>query len=171
MEPDFETIVRCAMWRDPDLRNWKFAASLEVHGVTSGRAPAGEHEWQPDRERMIELARRTVQLTGSLGLDDVAMRERLGLPPGCAAGWYPLIVAFDDMCRDAGHPVMSYVQIKSWVGSLGIYHRSDDYSRDLELTAARLSTCVCEICGAPGRLRGSDGWWATRCDDHAGEPA
>ncbi len=71
MEYAFETIIRCAMRRDPDLPNWQFVAGLQVLGVTPGRAPAGAREWAPDRERMIELARRMVQLAGSVDVGDV----------------------------------------------------------------------------------------------------
>ena len=81
-----------------------------------------------------------------------------------------MIAGFDDMCRAHGHPISGYSQVKEKFGSLRVYHLGDEYSHDLELAAARLSVCVCEICGRPGKLRGDGGWWATRCDDHAGEP-
>ncbi len=171
MEPtDFETIIRCVMRHDPDLPNWQVVAGLGVLGVTPGRAPAGERGWQPDRERLIQLVRRTVELTGSHIADDV-MRERLGQAAEIGRGWYPLVAAFDEMCREAGHPVERYLQIKQKFGGARIYHRGDEYSHDLELTAGWLSLSICEVCGRPGQRSNEAGWLATRCDQHAGEQA
>ena len=34
--------------------------------------------------------------------------------------------------------------------------------------AEEVSEVTCDVCGAPGRLRNTKGWYATRCDEHDG---
>ena len=166
IERDFETILRAAMRRDPDLQQWRFDG-LTVTGVTPGHRPVEAPEWAPDRELTIELARRAMWLRASGGDIGRMLRERrIGAEVG--RGWHPLLAAFDTMCREHGHPVERYSQIKEKFGSLRVYHQGDAYTSDLESTVALLSLCICELCGASGRRRNIDGWYATRCDGHVG---
>jgi hypothetical protein len=99
-----------------------------------------------------------------------------GSPPAGArpwtagrAGWWPIIAQLD---RDIAAIESAYEvhQIKEKFGGLRFYYagRAGNDARIDELIAQaeRVAAQTCELCGAPGRARGT-GWIRTVCDEHA----
>ncbi len=80
-------------------------------------------------------------------------------------GWAPLINrVFDKLETIKGS--IKIVQVKEKWGGLRIY---TDYSnKELDKVIYDIeheSLEVCEVCGQPGKLRGSN-WYYTSCDEH-----
>jgi hypothetical protein len=85
-------------------------------------------------------------------------------------GWGELI---DGLCRRLqdrtdlhGDLQVKAVQIKEKFGTLRFYV---DQASEIQFTliedAEERSAQICDICGAPARLR-DEGWMMTRCDQH-----
>jgi hypothetical protein len=87
----------------------------------------------------------------------------------CGDGWYTLIDVISELLT-THNPETYAVQVKEKFGGLRFYHSNrDDYTSGIEMTAGTLSNYICEICGDPGFLNDNDGWWSTRCEEHANE--
>lgn len=66
-------------------------------------------------------------------------------------------------------PQVVAVQVKEKFGTLSFYTEGgDDYTRGVESLAESMSAVTCEICGSPGKIRGSS-WLYTACDQHTDE--
>jgi hypothetical protein len=65
------------------------------------------------------------------------------------------------------HP-WSASQIKEKYGSLRFYWSGDlpPLGEEIIEAAEHLSSHLCDMCGAPGRIRTEQGWWTTRCAEH-----
>ena len=102
--------------------------------------------------------------------------------PGAAAigraitvgdGWFGLV---DVLCEQLqgetdqnGAPQIVAIQVKEKYGELRFYVGSASERQEAMIEFAEaLSARVCEACGAPGSLRSLSGWYAARCDEHAG---
>jgi len=96
-------------------------------------------------------------------------------------GWYPII---ESLCQNIqshidfwnknheNHPVVEQVvveQIKEKFGGLRFYYQGgDDTIHGMVRMAEAWSERTCEVCGNPGKKRGSGGGWVhTACDEHA----
>lgn len=102
-------------------------------------------------------------------------------------GWWPLV---EQLCnhiqlhidqQNSAHerwpddpyykavPQVTIQQIKEKFGGLRFYFEGgDEYCRGAAWFAEKLSTSICETCGAPGKQSG-DGWIKTLCPTHAAE--
>ena len=95
-----------------------------------------------------------------------------GIGTDCGDGWYPLI---REMCEEitavyeaAGRPVdINVDQVKEKYGALCFYyHPYDPQVTEIADRYEDRSTCVCEICGAPGSLCTDLPWMQTLCREH-----
>ncbi|PZQ14294.1 MAG: hypothetical protein DI565_12810 [Ancylobacter novellus] len=86
-------------------------------------------------------------------------------------GWRHML---REMCRRVslltpeqreGH---GWTQIKEKFGTLRAYHTGGPAVDEVVDWAEEVSEVTCDVCGAPGRLRNTKGWYATRCDEHDG---
>jgi hypothetical protein len=96
-------------------------------------------------------------------------------PVSCGEGWIAILERcfdqFDAIFAGTGQR-LQIIQIKEKFGTLRIQTEAvPQYLQEpvrLAIDEAELlSNAVCEECGAPGRLRDDEGWFATRCDTHA----
>ncbi len=100
-------------------------------------------------------------------------------------GWRGLYVEMlDDVARVVARIAADHagVRLRDWstkqkLGGLRVHFRLVGAPKAvLPLLSAPVATAelksrqVCEVCGAPGRLREMDEWLTTRCDAHADEP-
>ena len=94
----------------------------------------------------------------------------------CKDGWFDLI---DTLCeqlqywtdtRNAPQYVATAVKEKFGALRFVAQHKSAEQIGTLKMAYA-LSTRLCEVCGAPGRLVVDGGCWMTRCAQHAPEGA
>lgn len=82
-------------------------------------------------------------------------------------GWKPLVrKLYDDLVACGWNRVL--LQCKEKYGSLRFYvgEATDEQSALIQHTE-ETSTHVCDVCGEPGKLRVTHGWYATTCDEHA----
>lgn len=97
----------------------------------------------------------------------------------CSDGWYQLI--YQACLAIAGHKqhvassrydqahkdnvaAFRWSQIKEKYGTLRLYHYGgDSFISGVIALASQLSAVTCEVCGMPGRTRGT-GWVRTLCD-------
>jgi hypothetical protein len=96
-------------------------------------------------------------------------------PVSCGNGWMPILERcfdqFDAIFAGTGKR-LQIIQIKEKFGTLRIQteavpqHLQEPVRLAID-EAELLSNAVCEECGAQGRLRDDEGWWATRCGTHA----
>lgn len=93
---------------------------------------------------------------------------------GIGQGWVPIVQRLvDDL--DALARGWVPVQIKEKFGALCLYANPPvGFDPDLDPVFAerirateRLSACLCDVCGDPGRIRNLSGQHASRCDAHA----
>ncbi|WP_178119389.1 antitoxin Xre/MbcA/ParS toxin-binding domain-containing protein [Metapseudomonas lalkuanensis] len=97
----------------------------------------------------------------------------------CQNGWFALIYAACELMQqhtdnsDSGQVIAS--QVKEKFGGLRFYyHGGDDYVAPVVELVERLSESICELCGAPGRIRERNGWLSARCllhEDETGIPS
>ena len=88
-------------------------------------------------------------------------------------GWFGLV---DVLCEQLqgetdqrGAPQIVAIQVKEKYGELRFYVGSASERQEAMIEFAEALSCrVCEACGSPGSVRSSTGWYATRCDEHAG---
>jgi hypothetical protein len=164
---EFEAILRAAMQSDPDVVNWRFNGTA-VDGVTPGRLEL--KTWTPERLTMIQFAsavtaRRATRWDGRLVRPHMeewrqGLRQQFALRCGIevGAGWADLVAT----TLALGGTGPEVVQVKEKFGALRAYN-----SGEFGPYAEWLSTCTCEVCGAPGTLRRGS-WYSTRCDLHVG---
>jgi hypothetical protein len=89
----------------------------------------------------------------------------------CRDGWFSII---DSLCTliqshiDANSlPQVEARQVKEKFGTLRFYlSNGDDIIRRLVDLAEVNSETICEVCGGPGTSVSSNGWVATRCNNH-----
>jgi hypothetical protein len=92
-------------------------------------------------------------------------------------GWRPLLEKlfsdFDVVLRGSAGAKVRILQIKEKFGGLRFYFRVsgipdvvEEKLRSLSRRAEDASFALCEVCGAPGKLRNDKGWWHTRCNPH-----
>lgn len=84
-------------------------------------------------------------------------------------GWRPL---FDQLVVDLGelNPAFRISQAKQKFGELRVYlDRYPPGASDLIDAATRKSRETCEVCGSPGALRKTRGYYQTLCDAHGAE--
>lgn len=82
---------------------------------------------------------------------------------GCGPGWDALIFPLIERCKAEGIQIL---QIKEKYGELRFYiGPAPDDLLDAIDEAEMKSAETCELCGRPGRIRGT-GWLSTRCDAH-----
>lgn len=98
--------------------------------------------------------------------------------PAIGDGWRDLLErAMERIATAAGEETDASVlitQIKEKFGGIRIYHQSrnasamldDMVSEAVDLAEAR-SYCTCDVCGSEGKLRDKNGWYFTRCEEHA----
>ena len=83
-------------------------------------------------------------------------------------GWGPLVLdllSAIDAAVPADEPFL-VSDLKEKFGKLRCYTHGETDVEDLVDAAVERSRVTCEVCGAPGRMRGG-GWYAVRCDEHA----
>jgi hypothetical protein len=113
---------------------------------------------------------------------------------GCFAGWLPILARFFDEVSEAlaDNPGVDFQlwQVKEKFGGLRVYYvvprtppprtldtqaiREDDVRRKIDAAyerAEREAEHICDVCGSPGVLRVREGWFATRCEEHADSAA
>jgi hypothetical protein len=85
-------------------------------------------------------------------------------------GWLDLIAAnlqVVERYAELERLKIEITQVKEKFGLLRVYHRGGDEVVDRLLDIAELvSGCVCEVCGAQGRVGEQQGWLRTRCNLH-----
>ena len=80
----------------------------------------------------------------------------------CGKGWESLYKPLIKLCQENN---VTITQIKEKYGGLRFYvYSAPDWLHDLIDAAEEKSITVCELCGAPGELRGAS-WYMTRCDE------
>lgn len=89
----------------------------------------------------------------------------------CQDGWFALIYAACELIQtNSNHRNSEQVvasQVKEKFGGLRFYyHGGDDYIEAVVDLVERLSESICELCGAPGLIRESNGWLSARCEVH-----
>jgi hypothetical protein len=89
----------------------------------------------------------------------------------CGEGWYPLIYECLDKLQaieDRDKLGLEITEIKEKFGGLRIYtsYSTDEIEEAIQ-KAEEESYITCEICGKPGKLKEENGWWMTRCEEHA----
>lgn len=137
---------------------------------------------QLDRHQIVELASRTTSVRSRHFEHGIGMawqpddwKDRLaGRFPGLSCsldfgpGWHDIMYAAAEWAEEVGGQFrLSYGKEKFGVLSLFPDDVPDELPR-LDSLAERLSACICEDCGAPGRRR-PGGWIRTMCDGCAGK--
>lgn len=88
----------------------------------------------------------------------------------CLNGWFDLVAAnlqLVERYAELERLKIEITQVKEKFGLLRVYHRGGDEVVDRLLDIAELvSGCVCEVCGAQGRIGEQQGWLRARCHLH-----
>lgn len=88
----------------------------------------------------------------------------------CMNGWLDLIAAnlqIVERYAELERLKIEITQVKEKFGLLRVYHRGGDEVVDRLLDIAELvSGCICEVCGAQGRVGEQQGWLGARCHLH-----
>ena len=147
----------------------------------------GKLHWAPRRQHIVELVRRVINVRSRRW--DTRRNRPFPLPkewwrpirnefvfidnePEFASGWVDLMVATSMWLNEHYDGSWISSQLKEKFGGLRFYcgpAPSDQLSDEIIGAAEWLSECLCEDCGAPGRLRKAGGWVRTVCDHHAEE--
>lgn len=153
--------------------------------IPVGRAPAKmEGAWTPDRRLLAELLSRTLENRSRRWLPeerrylqmpeewpDVIRRQwpdHFGCELSIGNGWVDLLLAVHAWLLELGAD-FRWSQVKEKFGGARFYCDGDLGDRGYEITTIAehsLSYCICETCGAPGRLSVRKGWYLTRCAAH-----
>jgi hypothetical protein len=147
--------------------------------------PAGSHNAGggegPDRPTLVELASRVTAVrsrrwnTATQKVKPIPQQWRQLVRESFpfltymehGDGWADLIIAMSGWIAEIGpEPGFRFSDLKEKYGTLRAYHYSANVKIETIASAAEwLSGCMCEHCGAPGKLR-TGGWMSTRCDEH-----
>ena len=89
----------------------------------------------------------------------------------CGDGWFTLIDAACALIQRqidiTGTQQLVASQVKEKFGGLRFYYRQgNDYAASVVDLAESLSTHVCEVCGALGKVISASGWMRARCTEH-----
>lgn len=85
------------------------------------------------------------------------------LPPGWAGIYRTLVAELEELRAE-----IEVQQAKQKFGELRVYvDRGSDDIYQLIDAATKQSRSACEVCGATATLRDLDGYYTTRCDEHA----
>lgn len=122
----------------------------------------------PERERMIE------SLTGVPGRPF----QPIAFGFECGDGWFDLLLecsikieAIINSLPGLDQVGFYATQVKEKFGTLRFYmsYHTDEIDAIIAI-AEEKSSVTCEVCGAPGQLRGNS-WLSTTCDEHSdGKP-
>ncbi|MBU1334477.1 MAG: hypothetical protein KJ944_11745 [Alphaproteobacteria bacterium] len=186
-------LIEAALAGDPDLASLAVAGSspetLSVRvapGVPAKSIGGSSYSPEPPfcRETLAELVvrmqhlrwQRAAPLTplamppedrDMRALHEKHLRATVGFE--CGPGWADLFDAvFSWLHEIAADHDWSPSQIKEKYGTLRLYWYGDLPPLGAEIieAAEHISSHLCEVCGAPGRLQSQHGWWTTRCRDH-----
>lgn len=120
-----------------------------------------------DKELEKQLAKRFPMLFADYGGDPRKTCMAWGCDHG--NGWFNIVEA---MCVEIqqyvdAHPGMEVVfqQIKEKFATLTVYHNGDDAVYDIVNKYSEMSAKTCEVCGKPGEVITTSGWWVTRCPE------
>lgn len=86
-------------------------------------------------------------------------------------GWHDLVTKLDAELRTID-PDYTLDQCKEKFGGLRYYVNFSDNCTDFDeadkiiCKYEEMSETICDVCGKQGKLRGKDGWLATRCEEH-----
>jgi hypothetical protein len=194
LETEFLELCAGALAGDPGFVGYELGKPIDMGdgsfrptltGFEPGAQDLGSGRWSPVREVMVELAARRTEVRSRYWDpatqavyypgDDVdwitSLRKRwpgkLQCEVSIGHGWLDLLIAYIEWHDEIGAHFEGS-QIKEKFGGLRIYGTSDHPVGYLETYAEFLSCCICEDCGAPGKLR-PRGWHRTLCDEHARE--
>ena len=107
------------------------------------------------------------------------MSEYRGVHLEHGPGWHTLVEPLIDFVLDNGGIVH---QAKEKFGGLRFYYEVDETTlmgNDTDVDwvafmhrvrdAEKQSVITCEVCGEPGEIDDTNGWWKTLCPEHAQE--
>jgi hypothetical protein len=121
--------------------------------------------WSAFDDFTLSLPMPTEDELDSLSLKHHAISSVLDVGPG----WLWLLDATFAYVHELGpSETWHTTQIKEKFAGLRLYfsgYPGDDGDDAIEASEL-ISFCICDVCGAPGKVR-KGGWWATRCDAHA----
>lgn len=120
-----------------------------------------------------DLERRLLEAYPELFPDGLDPVPGNGMRDGfrCGDGWFDLI---DQLCSEIQWwisenrmPPVQVSQIKEKFGTLRfIFSGGNDVTFGMKDLAEAMSACICEECGAPGRLREERNYKLTLCNSH-----
>jgi hypothetical protein len=190
---EFRAIAGAALAGDPLLSTLRVSgtdADCLSWSITPGPLPRkiGGVEWSPaapfTREIVVDLIGRMMRKRWSRydaytlsvvpatqsDLDDLPKKYAACRYAGVGPGWADLLNSMFEGVAAAGHTDgWQTSDIKEKFATLRVYHGGQvgGIGRQIIDAAEHVSGFICDMCGAPGKLRGS-GWYVTRCDDHEG---
>jgi len=179
---EFRTIVTAVLHDDPEALDSLVVVGTDAHTlkwmITPGVVSRGEHSHPPRREVICALVARMLRLRWTREARVPARRDLdtfEAVSPHMKSyaehgdGWIDLVIATIVSIHQKGPGPWHTTQIKEKYGGIRIYYHGDvgDQGDEIIEAAEMVSEHVCEVCGAPGRLR-TGGWMMTRCDEHAG---
>ncbi|WP_127753903.1 hypothetical protein [Devosia sp. 1566] len=83
------------------------------------------------------------------------------------AGWGDLCIAMADWLAEAAPELEPFRQTKEKFGELRLYYGpGEGLAQQIVDSAELLSTRICEVCGAPGKLGSVRDWYKTTCEAH-----
>ncbi len=183
---EFRTILTGILVKDPALETLQVTGSSPetlTWAVEPGNRPVGEHSQPPRREIVGELVDRMLKLrwrrldpvAGTIvppSRDDLdSLRKRYpSFPhyPDHGPGWTDLSAAMLEWIGGSGADASWRItDAKEKYGCMSLFFSGDTGPLGDEIIEATelVSEHVCDVCGAPGRLR-EGGWLMTRCDEH-----
>lgn len=182
---EFRTIMSGILATDPAFTSLQVAGSSPetlTWAIEPGNRPVGEYSQPPRREIIGELVDRMLKLrwrrlnaaTGMIippSRDDLdGLRGRYpAFPhyPDHGPGWTDLSAAMLEWIGSGGDGSWGITDAKEKYGYMSLFFSGDTGPLGDEIIEATelVSEHVCDVCGAPGRLR-SKGWMMTRCDEH-----
>jgi hypothetical protein len=128
-----------------------------------------------------EVLRRTLEHERGTWREDLRTRfapwfDRVAWGFRCHDGWFDIITELtEEIARIVGGPErtpdLRVVDVKEKFGGLRYYVRHVPDKHALAIAEAKQraeerSFETCEVCGRPGRLVQSDGYWHTACPEH-----
>lgn len=92
----------------------------------------------------------------------------------CGDGWFQLIYDLSEKLEagilklpEEDRQFCCASQVKEKYGTLRFYMHSSTDEMDKFITEAEHNSAeICEVCGAPGKLRAKYGWFYTSCEEH-----